>query len=71
MFPARSVPALTGVENSSQASKDPKADKGGEDGKARGDSPFGAEVNPATAVLVLVTVAPGLLGESTAVVCQG
>lgn len=70
VLPTGSVPALTSVENSAQASDDPEADKGRHDGKTRGYSPLGAEVYPASAVLVLVTVTPGLLGESTAVIRQ-
>jgi hypothetical protein len=71
VLPTRSMPALTGVENSTQASNDPEAHKGREDGKARGNSPLGAEIDIAITVLILVTVTPGLLGESTAVIRQG
>lgn len=70
MLPTGSVPALTGVENSSQASDDPETDKGRDNGETRGDSPLCTEVDPASAVLVVVTVTPGLLGESTAVFRQ-
>lgn len=71
VLPASSVPALTGVENSAQTSKDPEANNGREDGETRGDSPLGAEVDPASTVPVLVAITPRLLGESTAVIRQG
>jgi hypothetical protein len=70
MFPSRCMPPFASVEDGAQASNNPEADEGRDDSKARGDSPFGAKIDTATAVLVQVTVSPRLLRESTAIVRQ-